>query len=267
MKKNSFTFYLFLVFFIAALQLSAQHTTINTKSGEKAPPPGKHKIMLIPFEPRLYMSEIDYALNKESKLTGKQIKAVFRDGINEQLYKSLKAQYMVIDLMDDTIKTKKDLGDIYQYLVLEYMKVPDQTHYKPPVKEKQEQTIKNGQIIDETNTDARFMNAKIKNATLVPYLYGKYKSDIFIFINQLDIKASNSGGPADVATTDGFRKLVVHYTVYTFDAKEINSGIAETQFPVTLNNPSKIVSGYFSKIAQIITERINLALTPPPKGK
>lgn len=244
--------------------LQAQHTTIN-KGEEKAAPPGKHKIMLIPFEPRLYMSEIDYAINKESKLSGKQIKAVFRDGINEQLYKSLKAQHQVVDLMDDTVKTKKDLGDIYQYLTLEYMKVPDQKNYKPPVKEKEDSKIKNGQIVDESNNDLRFMNAKIKNATLVPYLYGKYKTDIFLFINQLDIKASNSGGPADAAltTTDGFRRLIVHYTVYTYDAKEINSGIAETQFPAALNNPQKIVSGYFSKLAQIITERINLALAPP----
>ncbi len=265
MKKSSYKIYLSLVFLISFLALNAQHTTINNKSEEKAPAPGQHKTMLIPFEPRMYMSEIDFAINKETKLSSKQIKAVFRDGINEQLYKSLKTQHMVIDLMDDTVKTKKDLGEIYEHLVLEYMKVPDQTHYKPPVKEKQENTVKNGQIIDETNTDARFMNAKINNPALVPHMYKKYKSDIFVFINQLDIKASNSGGPADASTTttDGFRKLVVHYTVYTFDAKEINSGIAETQFPSALNNPQKIVSGYFSKLAQIITDRINLALAPP----
>jgi len=264
MGRKQYRFYLSVIFLFSILVSNAQHTTINNNKGEKAPPPGKHKIMLIPFEPRLYMSEIDYAINKESKLSGKQIKAVFRDGINEQLYKSLKAQHQVVDLMDDTVKTKKDLGDIYQYLALEYMKVPDQKNYKPPVKEKEDTKIKNGQIVDESNTDLRFMNAKIKNATLVPYLYGKYKTDVFVFINQLDIKASNSGGPADAATiTDGFRKLVVHYTVYTFDAKEINSGIAETQFPSALNNPQKIVSGYFSKLAQIITERINLALAAP----
>lgn len=261
MKKNSYKLFLS-VALLFCLFTTAQNT-IN-KGGEKAPTPGKHKIMLIPFEPRMYMSEVDYAINKETKLNSKQIKAVFRDGINEQLYKSLKSQHMVVDLMDDTVRTKKDLGDIYQYLALEYMRVPDQAHYKPPVKDKEEKVIKNGQLVDETNTDARFMNAKIKNPTLVPYLYGKYKSDIFIFINQLDIKASNSGGPADAnSVSDGFRKLAVHYTVYTFDAKEINSGIAETQFPSAINDPKKIVNSYFSKIAQIITERINLALAPP----
>ncbi len=263
MKKRIYRFYLSVIFLISVLASSAQHTTINNKSSEKAPAPGKHKIMLIPFEPRLYMSEIDYALNKETNLSAKQIKNIFRDGINEQLYKTLKSQHMVVDLMDDTIKTKKDLGDIYQYLSLEYMRIPDQKNYKPPVKEKEEKVIKNGQLVSETDNSPRFMNAKLKNATLVPYLYGKYKSDIFVFINEIDIKASNSGGPADAVISDGFRKLIVHYTVYTFDAKEINSGIAETQFPTSLNNPTKIVSGYFSKLAQIITERIDLALAPP----
>lgn len=255
-----------ILFFIFSLTLRAQHTTINRKE-EKTPVAGKHKVMLIPFEPRLYMSEIDHAINKETKLSAKEIKAKFRDGVNEQLYKSLKSQYAVVDLMEDTVKTKKDLGEIYQYLSLEYMKVPDQAHYKPPVKEKEQQVIKNGQIVDETNTDQRFMNAKIKNATLVPYLYGKYKTDIFVFVNQLDIRSSNSLAPGETSTnTDGFRKIVVHYTVYTYDAKEINSGIAETQFPVALNNPTKIVNTYFGKIGQIITDRINLALAPPKKG-
>jgi len=262
-KKRIYRFYISVIFLVIISVLQAQHTTINNKSGEKAPAPGKHKIMLIPFEPRLYMSEIDFALNKESKLSARQIKNTFRDGINEQLYRSLKSQHMVVDLLDDTVKTKKDLGDIYQYLSLEYMRVPDQANYKPPVREKEENKIQNGQIISESDNLPRFMNAKLKNATLVPYLYGKYKSDIFVFVNQIDLKASNSGGPADAAISDGFRKIIVHYTVYTFDAKEINSGTAETQFPVSLNNPAKIVNTYFAKTAQIITERINLALAPP----
>jgi hypothetical protein len=262
MKINTFRFYFSFLLFIIASLVSAQNT-IN-KPEEKSLPVGKHKVMIIPFEPRMYMSEVDHMINKETKMSGKEIKAAFRDGINEQLYRSLKSQYVVVDLMDDTTKTKKDLAEIYQHLVLEYMKVPDQAHYKPPVKEKQEQAIKNGQIIDETNTDARFMNAKIDNPALIPHIYKKYKSDLFVFINQLNIGSSASRGASDMSTaSDGFRKLILHYTVYTYDAKEINSGIAETQFPATINDPKKIVNGYFSKLAQIITERINLALAPP----
>ncbi len=263
MNKISIRNLFLLLFLFLTFDFFSQHTTINQKTIEKYPALGKHKIMLIPFEPHLYNSEIDFYINKETKLNAKQIKFAFRDGVNEALYKALKLQYGVVDLMDDTVKTKKDLESIYQNLGYEYQKIPDQTNYTPPKKEKDDPKIEKGQIVVETNADARFMNAKVKNATLVPYLYGKYKSDIFIFINQLDIKASGSNGPAELGTSTGNRKIVVHYTVYTFDAKEINSGIAEEQFPSTINNPTKIVGTYFSKIAQTITQRINLALAPP----
>lgn len=242
--------------------LFAQHTTINTeKSVILKQPPGKHKVMIIPFEPRMYLGEVDMYINQETKLSAKEIRAKFRDGINEQLYKSLKTKYSVVDLMDDTMKTRKDIEKIYQFLAYDYQKVPDQTNYSPPKKEKEEKTITNGQLTVETNTDVRFMNAKIKSPKLVPYLYDKYKTDIFIFINQLDIKGSASNGPAELAVT-GTRKIVVHYTVYTYDAFEINSGIAEIDFPTDLNNPPKIVGTYFSKIAQTITARIEKAVTP-----
>ncbi len=237
----------------------AQNTTI---SKDKTVKEGIHKVMIIPFEPKLYNSEIDFQINKETKLSGKEIKYKFRDGINEQLYKAFKAsKYSVLDLMEDTTKYKKETSAIYQYLTYEYLKVPNQEKYKAPEKDKKEKTIDKGQLSIETNADARFMNAKITNAKLVPLLYGKYKTDVFVFINQLDIKAGMgttemSGGGNE------YRKIMVHYTVYTYDAKEINSGIAEQQFPMDLNNPAKIIEKYFSKIAETINNRVVKALTP-----
>lgn len=247
----------FLLFGFAGYISLAQNTTINRDNKVKE---GANKVMLIPFEQKLYNSEIDYQINKETGLTGKQIKYKFRDGINDQLYKAFKNnKYGVLDLMEDTVKYKKETESIYQYLSYEYMKVPNQDNYKPPVKEKKEKTIVNGQINIETNSEARFMNAKIGNAKLVPLLYGKYKTNIFIFINQLDIKAAAT--PAN-GLTDGARKIIVHYTVYTYDAKEINSGIAEQEFPIDLNNPNKIIDKYFSKVAETICSRVNKALLP-----
>jgi len=253
-KGSVFILLLYAQFFIA------QNTTISAK--DKNVKEGLHKVMLIPFEPKLYNSEIDHQINKETKLTGKEIKFKFRDGINEQLFKAFKnTKYSVLDLMEDTAKYKKEIEAIYQHLSYEYVKVPDQAHYKPPVKDKKEKTIEKGQINVETNTDARFMNANVTNPKLVPMLYGKYKTDVFIFINELDIKAS-------MATTEfagggnEYRKIIVHYTVYTYDAKEINSGIAEQDFPADLNNPQKIVDKYFSKVAETINFRVLKALEP-----
>ncbi len=257
MKKYTLSI---LVFLFSSQLSSAQNTTIGNKGKETVG--ALHKVMIIPFEPKLYNSEIDYLVNKETKLTGKEIKYKFRDGINEQLYKVFKnTKYGVVDLMEDTTKYKKDVIAIYSHLNYEYVKVPDQEHYKPPVKDNSEKQVEKGQIKVETNTDARFMNAKIDNAKLVPMLYGKYKTDVFVFINQLDIKAAMSSTEFAGGGNE-YRKIIVHYTVYTYDAKEINSGIAEQEFPADLNDPNKIINKYFYKVAETINARVVKALTP-----
>ena len=253
-------FSVFIVFVaIAVNQLAAQTTTKNKNETNPRVPGIQHKVMLIPFEPKLYMSEIDRAVNAETGQTAKQIKHKFRDGINEQLYKAFKtAKYEIVDLMDDTVKYRKDLEGIYQYLSYSYQKVPNQENYKAPVTEKEEKKIEKGQLNVETNSDARFMNAKLANPKLLPALYAKHKTDVFVFINQLDIKAA--GSPSAFSETSPNRKIIVHYTVFTSNAKEINSGIAELEFEPELNAPKKIVDKYFSKIANVILLRVNKGL-------
>jgi hypothetical protein len=243
----------FLILNFSFLVSFAQQTTINKKEEFN---PSAHKVMIIPFENRLYMSEIDHNINAETKMSGKEIKFKFRDGIDEQLYKAFKsAKINAIDLLDDTVKYKKELQSIYQHLSYEYMRVPDQDHYKPPKKEKEEQKIKNGQLAVETDIDARFMNAMITDARLIPALYQKYKTDLYVFINELDIKATGSKDPGSLGQGSSSRKIAVHYTVYTYDAKEINSGVAETDFETSLNNPKKIVDKYFAQLASQIVQR------------
>ena len=256
--KYKIAFIFCLLFY--SFNIKAQDKTISSANKPAAKETNtKHKIMLIPFENRMYLSEIDFMINKESKLNSKQIKEAMRDGLNEQFYKKLKSKIGVVDLLEDTTKTKKDLENIYQYLSYQYLKVPNQDNYKAPVKEKEEKTINKGQLVVESNSDVRFMNAKLKNATLVPYLSGKYKTDLFLFFNELDIK-SLSGVPGDISA-NSTRKIILHYTVYTVDAKEINSGIAEVNLPNNVNNPSKIINTYFAQLANIVALRIDKALT------
>ena len=241
---------------LSFLSHTAQNTTLNKNKSPERETLASHKVMLIPFEPKLYMGEIDRSIHLETKLSPREIKYKFRDGLNDQLYKAFKtAKYNVLDLMEDTVKYKKDLEGVYQYLSYEFLKVPDQNNYKAPKKEKEEKKIEKGQVIVETNSDQRYMEARLTNPKVVPLLYGKYKTDIFVFINQLDILASGSKDVNDQGSGNPNRKISVHYTVYTFDAKEINSGIVVEEFDPVLNNPKKIIEKHFSKIALTIVQR------------
>jgi hypothetical protein len=248
-----------------SFQVAAQSTTRSKTTKPERDVAAAHKAMLIPFEPKLYMGEVDRSINAETKLSAKEIKYKFRDGLNDQLYKAFKAaKYNVVDLMEDTTKYKKDLEGIYQHLSYEYLKVPDQNNYKVPKKEKEEKKVDKGQLVVETNSDKRFMEARISNPKVVPSLYSKYKTDVFVFINQLDVLASGSKDPGDPGEGNPNRKIVVHYTVYTFDAKEINSGVVEEYFDPALNNPKKIIDLHFSKIARTLVQRVNKGLGISP---
>jgi hypothetical protein len=219
--------------------------------------------MIIPFEPKLYMSEIDQAINRETKLSAKEIKFKFRNGLNEEIYKAFKtSKYNVLDLMEDTAKYRKDIENIYQYLSYDYQKVPNQENYKAPEKEKTEKKINKGQLVVETNSDARFMNAKITNAKLVPTLYNNYKTDLFVFINELELKAAGSGNYDAYSVENAKRQIIVHYTIFTYDGKEINSGIASEEFDSELNNPKKIIEKHFAAIAATIVARLDKQLLP-----
>jgi hypothetical protein len=216
--------------------------------------------MLIPFEPKMYMSQIDHKINAETKFTQKQIKENFRRGINEEFTWALRKNFDVVDLLKDTVKYGKDLFTIYKSLTYSFDKVPDQSNYKTPVseKDKKNQSIKNGQLVVESDPNARFMNAKIKSPTLIPGLYAKHKTTVFLFINQIDILSTPVS--ADGIGSASERVFVLHYTVYTVNAKEINSGTCSLKFPDDANTTSKITSAYVSKIASEISRRITLAL-------
>jgi hypothetical protein len=219
----------------------------------------KHKVLIVPFEPKLYMSQIDHKFNAETKMTQKQIKETFRRGVNKELESALKKHYETLDLLKDTTKYKKDLFAIYKNLSYTYDKVPDQSNYKAPVsgKEKTEST-KKGQLVVETDPNARFMNAKILSSNMIPGLYSKYKTDLFLFVNQLDILSTTVSSGETGALTE--RMITVHYTIYTIAAKEIQSGTCSVKFPGDANVPSRVVSSYISKIAAEIARRLDVAL-------
>ena len=217
--------------------------------------------MIIPFEPKLYMSQIDHKINAETKLSQKEIKETFRRSINAEFARVMKQKMEVIYLLKDTVKYKKELQGIYRNISYAYEKVPDQSNYKTPVADNASNGghIKNGQILIETSPEARFMNTRVINPALIPGLFAKYKTDIFLFINQLDL-FSNQLMANDMGAGISERVVTIHYTVFTIDAKEINSGTCSMKFPTDVNVPTKITTLYINKLAVEISRRISLAL-------
>src|ERR1700741_372279 len=101
---------------VAQTTIGTKPKTDVTESAYVLAPGKKHKVMVIPFLPKMYMSQIDHKINAETKWDQKKIRASFREGIDEELGKKLKSKFDVLCLLDDTVKYKKDIAGIYQYL-------------------------------------------------------------------------------------------------------------------------------------------------------
>ncbi len=259
MLRHSKIYVLLLICFYGIIY--GQHSVVSNK-GNVENATSKYKILIIPFEDKMYMSEVDYYIAKEEKLSQKQIRYKLKDGLSEQLFLAFKKKkFQVIDFMSDTLKYKADMQKVYGNITYEYQAIPNQDKYEPPQKEKKEKGITKGQVNAVSDNDNKFMNAKVLNPTLVPYLFNKYKTNIYVFINEFDFKASVTN-PTDYSSENTKRKLIIHYTVYTVDAKEINSGIAEIEADVMDNEISKIQKKYITEVAEIIASRVIKILQP-----
>ncbi len=232
---------------------NAQESTRNTNSDKLT-----GKIMLIPFEPKLYMSEIDQKVNQQTGWKFDQIRENFRHQLDAQLQAKLSKIESAVSFYSDSAKMAKDLDYIYKTTSLSYDLVDSKTAASTtPAKPK---GVKNGQIVVEMNNDKKFMNKKINDPELITYLNKKYKSDYFIFINELDITSDINS--YDIATDAYKRVVTVHYSIIDKNSKTLNAGIATSIFTSKENNPKKIVALSFSPIATMITSILSGVLVP-----
>ncbi len=256
----------FLNNFFAALFFTFSVSSI-AQEGVKNPTPvmtkGKisGKIMLVPFEPKLYMSTIDQNINKTSHWNFNQIRENFRRQLDAQLKLTLQTYGTVVSFYTDSAKMAKDLNYIYNSTSLSYDLIEKPSN--PIVSTTSKNTnIKNGQLAVEIGQDKKFMNTKIINTEVLSYLNKKYTSDHFVFINELDINTNPDS--YNINTDTYLRDVTVHYSILDKTGKLINAGAAVSTFSSKINEPKKIVAQAFFPIATYIATKYNTLIKSTP---
>lgn len=238
------------------------------QEGVKTPAPPKKeisgKIMVVPFEPKLYMSEFDQKFNAESKWNFNQIREYFRHQLSNYIKQKFQTvSSPVVCFYTDSIKTAKDLDYIYKSTAVSFDLIDKPT--SPTTNNKKESGIKNGQIVVEISNDKKFTNIKTQNPDLIPYLSKKYKSEYFVFINELDF--NTVPGSYNPTTETYEREVVVHYTIIDKNSKLIIAGAATSKFTSKENNPKKVAALVFPPIAAYIVAKFNEVTKPEPAKK
>jgi len=216
------------------------------------------KILLIPFEPKMYMSDMDAKIHQQTKWNSSQINENFRRQLDTQLKLKLQSTKRVVSFYSDSVKMSKDLAYVYNSTSLSYDLVDKPTSATAPL---QRQTgIQNGEIKVEMNMDKKFMNTKLSNVEILSYLSKKYKTDYFVFVNELDIKTDPE--TYDISTDSYQREVMVHYSILDKTGKTITAGVSTSRISSKINEPKKIVSLSFSPIATHIAAKFSALVNP-----
>jgi hypothetical protein len=225
----------------------------------------KHKILLVPFKPTMLMSEIGKAVNTSTHLSYKKIVEAFRYRMDLALYGTFKPSYSTVSFIQASQKGDTSLAYIYSSIGYKYDLLPGhdssgESHAEFDPKLQKEHFLHNGQLQVPIDYSKRFMNVHIGNPQLLPYLSNKYKADIFIFINELDIKNVSNNATEDLTQSNFRREVTVQYSIVNSQNHYLARGILTTYFPYTENNPAIIGEKYFTVIAQSMLKELNKGL-------
>ena len=245
-----------LVLLYCSFTVQAQESVRNSAKKELS-----GRIMVIPFEPKLYMGEIDQKINAETKWNFNQMREYFRHQLDRELSQKLKsADATVFSFYIDSAKTHSDLEFIYKSTTISFD--PPDHPTAPTVENKKQSGIRNGQVEVEMSADKRFTNIKLSNPELIPFLAKKYKSQYFVFVNELDLKAVPDS--YDLASNSSQREVTVHYTILDASSRLISAGAATAHFSSKVNDPKKIVSQAIAPVAAYIAGKLDAVIHPKP---
>lgn len=254
---------------LSIVTISAQNNT--TGNSDDPVIAGKSSVLVIPFESKMYISDIDRDLAQNHQMNFQEIKAKFRAALDREIFIALKKYYNPQSFYSiSPEESRKELGYIYNSIGYKYEVVPEEVvvrkknigtkligKFKKKKKEDEymKAGIQGGQVVSQVDNREKYMKTTLVNEKLIPSLNSKYNASHYVFINQLDIKRGADMRYA--ASDEGYkREIKVHYTIFDNAGKEVSSGAIKSRFPSNQNDIDKIIRVQFPLIAERIVNNL-----------
>jgi hypothetical protein len=231
-------------------------------------------LILVPFESKMYKSQIDRSIGMNDGTNYQQIVNNWRVALDNIMFIQLDPNYKVIRLLANDEGREKDLSAMYGSSRLEYRVIPEEKKddekkkFKIPTKSKikKEETtnngtrIENGQLKSETDGQERFMACQVQDSAIFDYMHNKYGSVLYVLINQFDLGPMKGLDYRAFESDEYQRQITVHYSIYTHK-HEIYSGISTNYFSSTMNSQKDIIIEALPQVAKQIAVHIPIVLS------
>lgn len=223
----------------------------------------KVKILVIPFEEKLFYCDIMRDLTSVNQMTQLEIFNRFRNEIQLSLQTALKDSMETATFLNTDSITDEDLIDIYSVLGYKYIPVPAKEEVnekgktkkeKPNPEPKKEVGVRDGHVVAERDATERYMNAQLKDHSVLNRFHSNYGLNKFLFINQMDVKMDLSD--PETAFIDPKRVVAIHYTIMDKDGKQISGGLATEGFPGTESRLNHIIGSTFYKLSAEVLDQL-----------
>jgi len=235
------------------------------------------KILIIPYEPKMHLSDADNQIAEYSERNPREIRAMFRTGMTNQLQASLMKVYPAHSMLANlTPEGMKALDDVYRYVDYSYdtvysvlypgeyllnkgISTEDSTMSKRKLSTKEKRANEKA-IAKMDPDDKRYMNVKVIDPNLIRRLCEKFDVNEVVFLGQMEIKTKFTDC-LDPSLNTYNRAIKVHYSVFDNTGKQVYGGIAKTLLPSDANEIGEIMTQAFPALSDEIKDVLN-----PPKA-
>ncbi len=244
------------------LLLFSANQTVTAEGRDSTEQYQPKKILIIPYEQRMYLSDADHDISEYSDRSPEEIRAMFRMGLTEKLNAKLVTSYRTHSLLQDLQpEAMQDLDRIYGAIDYSFDTSYVILHPKPDSAEAtgkwNEKKARKKELEKRTATgDVRYMNVKILDPHLLTDLSKKYGADEFVFLSQAEIK-TNAKDCIDFQGGIYQRDLKVHYSVYDKDGNQLYGDVAVVKFPSNSNEVGEIMEKNFPTLGSVIKEALS----------
>lgn len=216
----------------------------------------EHSVMLIPYDPRFYLSDADKEISEATKKDLSLIRRTMHSRSEWYTYRAIRKKYPAVSLLqNDTIEAYIEAaGSLFSNSNFVY----DKPMVKAPVtagmqyNKNQERENEDSRIASQyLNKDGRsqFMKADFKKKEILKGLYDQFGTDLFVFLTQLEIK-TNYKSCLDIANKIYQREVMLHFTVYDKTGRLLGGNYAVAFIPSDVNNMDEIIAKCFPELAE-----------------
>ena len=233
-----------------------------TVSAQNADSLKYHKILMISYYPDYYLSDAERDIMKSTSKSQEEYQRYFRYSLDRKLSGELESVLPTISLLQDT--SNDAVKDLYSYYKKTNYNYADPIGIKKDKKKAkkasnkqstEEENQHTAQQYDKANENQKFMNAQLADSVFLSKLCLKYKADLIVSVNQMEI-VTNYNTCIDIANRIYQRDVVIHYTIMNAKGKILVGNVAKSSFPSNSNLDTEIAERTFPQISKVIATEV-----------